>query len=68
MTVARDSIGRKIGKRRDNGPADNGISETSLYIRLPADLKAAMKARAKRDDVSESVTWRQAAEEYLARG
>lgn len=61
-----DTLGRAIGKRKNNGPEDRGLSEASLFLRLPDDLKDAMAARAARDGQPVSVTWRRAAEAYLS--
>jgi hypothetical protein len=61
----KDVRGYAIGKRRNNGPEDKGLSEESIFFRLPAELKSAMAERAARDGQSISVAWRRAAELYL---
>jgi hypothetical protein len=67
VTAAKkDTLGRAIGKRKNNGAEDRGLSEESIFFRLPAELKTAMAERAKRDGQSISVAWRRAAEFYLA--
>jgi hypothetical protein len=67
MTAAKktDTLGRAIGKRKNNGPEDRGLSEASIFFRLPQELKDAMAERAEAQGQSISTVWRQAAEWYL---
>jgi hypothetical protein len=64
-TPKKDSLGRAIGKRRDNGPEDQGLGQDSQIVRGPKALLEAMRKRAELDGQKVAEAWRRAAELYL---
>lgn len=57
---------KKLDGRRNNGPADRGISQTARLVRCPVALAEAMTARAVERGISASEAWRVAARLWLA--
>lgn len=65
MTTKKDTLGRAIGKRKNNGPEDKGISGDTQLIRGRPELLDAMREKARLEGISVSVAWRRAAIMFL---
>jgi hypothetical protein len=63
-----DTLGRPIGKRRNNQRPSEGLTEASFLLKCPADLLKRVRERAKAEGVPMSEVWRRGALLYLSRG
>lgn len=62
----KDTLGRAIGKRENNGPESRGLTEASVLVKGPSELLERMAAVARERGWPTLRVWREAAELYLS--
>lgn len=65
MSRRKDSLGRAIGERKDNGGINRGLTEASVLVKGPSELLEQMANLATARGVPIRRIWREAAECYL---
>ena len=65
--MKKDSLGRAIGARANNGAENRGLTEGQVLVKGPAELIDGMAELARSRGEKVRKVWRDAAEAYLAR-